>query len=611
MARYLVLASFSADGKLRWSHGWGQDVLLNGGHMAVDRAGNIVVAGAIAAHTVLRWDGSPAELDDAGGDGGVYVLRFSPDGRPRRGQVLRSQSDVGFGLRLVFSRGEEPLLLASSVSNSKPDPNQYPSPRPETADDEAERPIETKVIFGHGALVRLPRAADLDKHRHEREAGAARRFPWLPAGVSWTLSPPGTRPLAFAASLAYLGDVDNDHIGDVAVGLPLANRVSIYAGGAQGFRKPPIELRPPAGKSKGFGATVVAVGDLNGDGHPDLAVLADLAPPHSGGQAAVYFGGANGISPTAGWVMPARKAKDTPTAVVAGDLDGDRVPELVVGAPDSREGRGRVYVFRGGPTGPAPAPTWILDGPKPDSRFGAAIVTCDVNHDGILDLIVGAPGTEPEEGGPGAGRTGAVYVHLGGKAGPSPTSAWSTLSHDEWNGFGGALACPGDIDGDGNPDLLVSYPWSEIEGSHPWSGRLYLFAGTRSGFSEKPVWSVDLGQHGATLVPAGDVNGDGLADVLVGVWPGYSLVTDARVDLYLGGRQGLAKAADWSVARTEQEFGSALATGDVNGDGIRDILVGEPQNPVCVRRQPAGSYSPSERIQKLEHGQVEVYLGRR
>src|SRR4029079_14365227 len=121
--------------------------------------------------------------------------------------------------------------------------------------------------------------------------------------------------------------------------------------------------------------TVVAVGDVNGDARPDVAVLV-YPPSRASGQVALYFGGASGTSPHAGRVVPEREPRNTPAAVAAGDLDGDRAPELIVGEADARGGRGAISVFRGGAAGPATVATVTLDGPKPDSHFGAALAAC-------------------------------------------------------------------------------------------------------------------------------------------------------------------------------------------------------------------------------------------
>ncbi|HEX5271499.1 MAG TPA: FG-GAP-like repeat-containing protein, partial [Gemmataceae bacterium] len=593
-----VLASFSGDGGVRWARGWGLSSWgAASGWIAVDHAGSVLVGGNLQEiGGAIRWEGNPREIArtaEAEGTGHweSYVLTFSSDGRP--GQGVFGNWALGTLSRPAIDRRGASFVLGSL-------PSELP---PERLG--ADFSLQLKV--GNVAILRVAPASKIEERGRDEERADARRFPWLVRRPAWATSPPGRAKIDFGQSLAYLGDVDGDHLGDVAIGAPRAGGAWIYFGGAKGFRKSATALRPPPGVRKGFGERVTALGDLNADGRPDLAVFSG-EPAEPGGRLAVYFGAAGGPSPSPGWVMPPLKTKETPAAVVAADLDGDGAPELIVGVPQVRKGRGRVLIYRGGPTGPSTTPAWTLDGPKSEASFGAALAFCDVNHDGIADLIVGAPGAEPEEGGPDAGRTGAVYLYLGGKSGLSQTSAWSYQSHAEWFGLGAALACPGDVDGDGKPDLVVAHPWSEIDGGDIWSGQVHLFPGTGSGFSKEPTWSVDIGTRSATIVPAGDVNGDGLADFLVGASPG-SPEADSRVDLYLGGRSGPARVADWVIRRWDAGFGSAVASGDVNGDGVRDVLIGDPEHQVCVRHPNIGK-APVE-VEMTTHGQVEVYLGHR
>ena len=591
-----VLASFSGDGAVRWARGWG--ISSSGGTsawIAVDHSGSVLVGGSLEeVGGIIRWEGNPRDVAPPAGEKFYghwegYVLTFSPDGRPGQA-VLGNWAFESLG-RPAIDRHDVSFVLASL-------PNELPIER--LGPD-----FGLQLKAGNIVVLRVAPASKIAARRRDEERAAARRFPWLARRPAWATSPPGHTDIDFGQSLAYLGDVDGDHVGDVAIGAPRANSAWIYFGGAKGFRKSATALRPPPGVRKGFGARLTALGDLNADGRPDLAVFAG-APVEPGGRLAVYFGAAGGPSPNAGWVMSPLETKETPVAVAAADLDGDGAPELIVGVPRARKGRGRVLVYRGGSTGPSATPAWTLDGPKPEASFGAALAVCDVNHDGIADLIVGAPGAEPEEGGPDAGRLGAVYLYLGGKAGPPPTSAWSYQSHAEWFGLGAALACPGDVDGDGKPDLIAAHPWSEIEGGDIWSGQVHLFSGTGAGFSKEPTWSVDIGAHSVTLVPAGDVNGDGLADFLVGASP-VAGDGDSRVDLYLGGRPGPAKVADWSIGSRDPGFGIAVASGDVNGDGVRDVLVGDPEHSICVRHPNIGK----AQVESTAHGQVEVYLGHR
>lgn len=155
--------------------------------------------------------------------------------------------------------------------------------------------------------------------------------------------------------------------------------------------------------------------------------------------------------------------------------------------------------------------------------------------------------------------------------------AWSAGGEAVNSHFGTRAMGVGDVNGDGYGDLIVGAPGFDSN-----RGKVYVYCGGPHGLSDKPCWAMQ-GEHvgdqfGDRVGQAGDVNGDGYADVFVSA-PSYQGGL-GRCEVYLGGKKGLKKKADWSVSPRSgaQQFGDCThPTGDVNGDGYDDLLVGAYQ----------------------------------
>ncbi len=194
----------------------------------------------------------------------------------------------------------------------------------------------------------------------------------------------------------------------------------------------------------------------------------------------------------------------------------------------------------------------------------------DVNGDGYDDVIVGKLGPLGD---------GDARLHLGGPGGPSTTVDWVASTPASTDRFGACVASAGDVDGDGYDDVLVSAPWGDELGQN--SGSAYLYRGSATGPSATPDWSahgdVANGWFGQSVASAGDVDGDGFDDVLVGA----SRVGSAagRVYLFRGGPAGLDASATWIAVSPAAGawFGHSVSgAGDVDADGYDDVIVGAP-----------------------------------
>jgi len=194
---------------------------------------------------------------------------------------------------------------------------------------------------------------------------------------------------------------------------------------------------------------------------------------------------------------------------VAGDVNGDGYSDVIVGAPYYGTD-GRAFVFHGSATGLSSTPDWFKDGEDVGvlaSNFGYSVASAgEVNDDSISDVIIGAPGYDN-------GR-GKAYVFHGSGTGLSATADWTAVGGEINDNFGNSVSCAGDVNGDGYSDVIVgAYDYN--------NGRAYVFHGSSSsGLSTSPDSTVytegtnaDLGYSVST---AGDVNGDGYSDVIIG-----------------------------------------------------------------------------------------------
>ena len=389
----------------------------------------------------------------------------------------------------------------------------------------------------------------------------------------------------FGLSVSGAGDVNADGFRDVIVGAigsdaggADAGRAYVLFGGPGADATPDLTL---TGQAAGdwFGYSVSRAGDMNGDGYDDVVVggYHNDAGGTSAGRVYVFYGGP-GADQTADFVLTGQAAGDWFGYSVseAGDVNGDGHGDLVVGASQGGAGAGRAYVFFGGP-GADPTPDLILNGEAAGDWFGAAVAGAgDVNGDGFDDLIVGA--YQNDAGGLESGR---AYIFYGGPGADAIRDI--ILTGEAANDFFGySVDGAGDVNGDGFADLIVGAV--QNGGGGDFAGRAYIFHGGPDANATPDLiltGQLPYDSFGVSVSGAGDVNSDAFGDVIVGASASDAGGANAgRAYVFYGG-PGADSTVDLALTgeAANNLFGISVAgAGDVDGDGFGDVIVGAHWN---------------------------------
>ncbi|MSQ01324.1 MAG: hypothetical protein EXR71_05430 [Myxococcales bacterium] len=425
------------------------------------------------------------------------------------------------------------------------------------------------------------------------DEGYVSLYPGSGAGLgtasAWTGESGQTSGYA-GASVASAGDTNGDGYGDVIVGAYGYDNGStdegiayVYLGTATGVATTAAWTAEGNQAQAYFGAAVASAGDVNGDGYGDVIVGAYSYDDGSSneGSAFVFLGSSSGLATSAAWsAQPDQTSAHFGTTVAAaGDVNGDGYGDVVVGAPDYDNGstdEGRAYVYYGSVSGLATTAAWTAEPDQASANFGASVATAgDVDGDGYADVIVGADGYDN-----GSTDEGAAFVYLGSVAGLATSAAWTAESGQTLAGFGTSVASAGDVDGDGYSDVIIGA--DGYDNGSTDEGAAFVYLGSVSGLATTSAWSAESGQasayFGAAVSSAGDLDGDGYADVIVGsAYYDNGSSNEGRASVYMGSSAGLATTASWT-AEADQNFAyfgtSVAAAGDVNGDGFGDLIVG-------------------------------------
>lgn len=348
--------------------------------------------------------------------------------------------------------------------------------------------------------------------------------------------------------------------------------------------------------------------DVNGDGIADLIVAApsDDSVGADGGAVYVFFGSdvassfQNKTAAQADVKLVGHHAGDAFGACVCShDVNGDHIDDIVVGAPQldgvGAQDAGGVYVFYG-PFANAAQPLSALganvkltgETSVAGDRFGSMIEVADVNGDGKADIMVAAPQHDVAN----SVDAGCVYAFKGGPSLVSKSASAADFHFDGTNAndrLGARVTC-GDLNGDGIADYVVAAPLADpmLAQLQQNAGKVFVVFGTAVP-TNVAVTQADAVFYGTAVedrfgssAAVADVNGDGTADLIVGAPLTDAYDIDAgRVYVFLGGPNFAGRAADQadvilSGLPTHNSFGRTIRTGDANGDGIVDMLIGAP-----------------------------------
>ncbi len=420
-------------------------------------------------------------------------------------------------------------------------------------------------------------------------------------------------------SVSGAGDVNGDGIADIIIGSYEANKWTgksyIIYGQQGGLSNINLASLAPA---QGFVVTgelansfssysVSGAGDVNGDGISDI-IIGALGSSIFPGRSYIIYGQQGGFSninlaslaPAQGFVAIGAYDESAGSSVSgAGDVNGDGIADIIIGAPMASDTNGKSYVIYGKSggygninlSGLTTTQGFVVTGAYDESAGSSVSGAGDVNGDGIADIIIGGAAANYF-----TGKSYIIYGRQGGLGNIDLNSLTTTQgfvvtgeSVGDQSGY--SVSGAGDVNGDGIADIIIGAPLANRS-----AGKSYVIYGKIGGCSNIDLPGLTTTQgfvitgaagdaSGGSVSGAGDVNGDGIADIIIGAWGANN--GDGKSYVIYGQRGGfsnidlasLDQAQGFVVVEASAGGYSSLPVseaGDVNGDGIADIIIGAP-----------------------------------
>ena len=422
---------------------------------------------------------------------------------------------------------------------------------------------------------------------------------------------------------AYISHGADGHGAFPAQGSSVANRINKGSNDADTLSNASELTNFSAQPNNTFVKKDRVPGTTNATGFDDLLYY------HTDSMNTCCIGNSCGFASPSGFIVQGSANDKAGTSLAFGDINGDGIDDLTIGAPGNGSTAGKVYVIFGSKSlysGSFSASSGLtITGANIGDKFGSSVAIGDINGDGIKDLIIGAPGY--------SSNAGATYVIFGA------TGAWSNLNLNTTplngtNGFvitgaagdaAGTSVAAGNISAhtDGTQDVIIGAPG--IAGS---AGKAYVVFGVKpwggaATFSLPPTgvngFEMDgsSGEGAGTSVASGDINGDGVSDVIIGA-PNASTLYTNNGNVYVvfggtaqgtGGKWLASSSAAMSLSglngttgvtgtngivtsgsSTNEYDGTSVASADINGDGIADLIIGAPGTQPQGRANAGSAY---------------------
>ena len=620
----------------------GQSLLVSQGQFGRDAQGNFVITdAALADDMVQRFGGRPSYSADNVEPGGVALHAEPPEGyQPGTaaageldGSSLRMQAPlagaVGAGglsaagavtaafvpmaaIPVAAISLNEPGGALDSPADPQPDPA---DPQPDPGDPQPD-----------------PGNPQPDPGGPQQLAGFVINGVTLGEGLGW--------------SVASAGDVNGDGYDDIVIGAPRADggagKSYVIFGKAGGF-DPRFELSTLDG-TNGFvlegiarhdrsGTSVASAGDINNDGYGDIIVgspdVNGRGSSRDSAQAYLIFGQPDAYDPSVNLATfnSTHGTKITGidgshkwsgiSVASAGDFNGDGIDDIIIGSDYGNSGAGKSYLLFGKNSQAGESfgsdmdlsalnlpDGFAMTGLSAGDRYGRSVSSAgDINGDGYADIIIGAPQVDPNNGGiTNAGESYVIYgKSMQAIQQDSPNHIYSViigLGHHDNTGH--SVSTAGDFNGDGFADVIIGAPDADFDQKRD-IGKCYLLFGGADGFGARPDLASLTGSNGLLILginstdysgysvsSAGDINGDGLGDVIIGAYgadgkrgSGYVVFgktdqareqDDGSLNLSeLNGRNGFVIRG---IDASDQSGWSVSGAGDLNNDSFDDILVG-------------------------------------